>query len=149
MQLPHPFVMSLSISDLKPASPPPQIILVVDDEVLIRLVIAEYLRDYGFHVFEAADGREAIEVLQGATMPIDLVFSDVQMPKLDGFELACWVRQNRPKVPVMLTSGNPGLATAKATELCHKGPVVPKPYEYAILLKRMKRMLARSAETSD
>ena len=90
MQLSHPYLMSLFTSDLKPERPPPQVILVVDDEVLIRSVIAEYLRECGFHVFEAADGSEAIEILQGAGMPIDLVFSDVQMPKLGGFELARW-----------------------------------------------------------
>jgi CheY-like chemotaxis protein len=149
MQLPHPYLMSLLTSDLKPECPPLQVILVVDDEVLIRSVIAEYLRECGFHVFEAADGSEAIEILQGAGMPIDLVFSDLQMPKLDGFELARWVRQNRPEVQVLLTSGNPGIAAAKATDLCHQGPVVPKPYEHAILLKRMKRMLAREGKTND
>jgi CheY-like chemotaxis protein len=147
MQLPHPYFMLLPAPDLMPDRPP-LVILVVDDEVLIRSVIAEYLRECGFHVFEAADGSEAREILQGAGMPIDLVFSDVQMPKLDGFELARWIRENRPEVQVLLTSGNPGMAAAKATELCHKGPIVPKPYDHAILLNRMKRMLTRGAEMS-
>jgi CheY-like chemotaxis protein len=120
--------------------------LVVDDEVLVRLAVGEYLRDCGFHVFEAADGNEAIEVLQAAELPIDLVFSDVQMPGLDGFGLARWIRENRPEVRVLLTSGNPAGVAAKATELCHEGPVVAKPYDHAALLQRIKRMLARANE---
>jgi CheY-like chemotaxis protein len=138
--------MLLPAPNFPPNYPFPQVILVVDDEELIRSMTAEYLRECEFYVFEAADGREAIEILQSAATPIDLVFSDVQMPKLDGFELARWVCENRPEVQVLLTSGNPGMAAAKATELCHKGPVVSKPYEHAILLNRMKRMLARGAE---
>lgn len=123
-------------------SQPPHVILVVDDEILIRLVIAEYLRDCGFRVFEAADGLEAIKVLQSAEWPVDLVFSDVQMPNLDGFGLARWIRENRPEVRVLLASANPVAVTAKAADLCNHGPVVPKPYEHAALLARMKRLLA-------
>lgn len=127
--------------DLNPYPPVPHVILVVDDEVLIRLVIAEYLRECGFRVFEAADGDEAIKILQSAELPIDLVFSDVQMPNLDGFGLARWIRENRPQIQVLLASGNPAAVTAKATDLCHQGPVVPKPYDHAALLERIKRNL--------
>lgn len=92
--------------------------------------------------FEAADGLEAIKVLQSAEWPVDLVFSDVQMPNLDGFGLARWIRENRPEVRVLLASANPVAVTAKAADLCNHGPVVPKPYEHAALLARMKRLLA-------
>jgi CheY-like chemotaxis protein len=64
---------------------PSQTILVVEDEVLIRLVIAEYLRECGYKVYEAAHADEALAVLQSPDVPIDIVFSDVVMPgRMDG-----------------------------------------------------------------
>jgi CheY-like chemotaxis protein len=109
-------------------------------------VLAEYLRDCGFHVFEAADGIEAVTVLKSAEKPVDLVFSDVQMPGMDGFSLARWIRENQPNVQVLLTSGNPAITAQRAAELCHQGPVVPKPYDHAGLAQRIQRMLAHAGE---
>jgi two-component system, response regulator PdtaR len=60
-------------------------VLVVEDEVLVRMVIADYLRDCGFRVLEASTADEAMRVL-GTNERVDIVFSDVQMPgSLDGF----------------------------------------------------------------
>ena len=79
-------------------------ILVVEDEPMIRLDVAEGLREFGFHVYEASDGVEALQIL-GQTS-VNLVFSDVQMPgKLDGFDVARHVRSSLPQVPIVLTSG--------------------------------------------
>ncbi|TPG13623.1 response regulator [Sphingomonas oligophenolica] len=125
----------------------PQCILVVEDEVLIRFVIADYLRDCGYHVMEAADATEAVALLQVEAAPIDLVFSDVQMPgEMDGFGLAHWVRANRPGLPVILTSGNARTADL-GEQLCEIGPVETKPYDAASLVTRMQTLLARAAAT--
>jgi CheY-like chemotaxis protein len=122
----------------------PRGILVVEDEVLVRLTVSEFLRDCGFQVFEAADGEEAVKVLTASTAPIDLVFSDIQMPRLDGFGLACWIRENRPHVKVILTSGNPASVAAKASDLCEQGPIVSKPYDHARLRQTIERMLSKA-----
>ena len=75
------------------------------------MAIAEYLRDCGYHVVEAANGDEAISVLTAADCEIDLILSDVQMPgTVDGFALARWVRQNMPGLEIILTSGYAGAA---------------------------------------
>ena len=97
--------MSTSPADLAPTPSPERTILVVEDEVLVRLVIAEYLRECGYRVHEAAHAQEAIAVLESPDVTIDIVFSDVVMPgNLDGFGLARWVRAHRPHVEVILTS---------------------------------------------
>jgi CheY-like chemotaxis protein len=86
---------------------PPQAetILIVEDQVLIRMEVADYLRECGYLVLEAADANEAIVIMQ-TDRRIDLVFSDVQMPgPMDGFGLSQWVRTNRPVIKVILTSG--------------------------------------------
>jgi CheY-like chemotaxis protein len=111
-------------------APPPArpTILVVEDEVLVRFVLAEHLRDCGYKVVEAGGAAEAVTVLE-AGVPVDLVFTDVQMPgAMDGFGLSRWVRQHHPEVRVVLTSGHTQLAR-QAGELCHDGPFLPKPYD--------------------
>lgn len=123
----------------------PRTILVVDDEVLIRLEISDYLRDCGFRVIEAAQADEAVAVLS-ASEPIDLVFTDIHMPgSMDGFGLARWIRDNRPDVKVLLTSGL-ARTTELASDLCGLGPVEPKPMSRDALLRRIRRLLDRAAE---
>jgi CheY-like chemotaxis protein len=62
---------------------------VVEDEVLVRLVIADYLRECGYKVYEAVNAGEAVAMLQAPEVFINVVFSDVQMPgTMDGFALA-------------------------------------------------------------
>jgi CheY-like chemotaxis protein len=64
-------------------------ILVVEDDVLVRMPIAHYLRDCGYKVVEAANADEAVTVLSHKETVIDLVFTDIEMPgALDGFGLA-------------------------------------------------------------
>lgn len=122
----------------------PECILVVDDEVLIRFALADYLRECGYSVLEAANAAEALELLQANIGAIDLVFSDVQMPgDMDGFGLAQWVRANRPGVPVILTSGNAKTADL-AEELCEIGPLEAKPYHAGTLVQRMQELIATS-----
>ena len=78
-------------------------ILVVEDEVLICMVISEYLRECGFKVIEAANADEAIIILEQANLKIDIVFSDIEMPgSMDGFGLSRWLRHNKPELKVIL-----------------------------------------------
>jgi CheY-like chemotaxis protein len=120
----------------------PSTVLVVEDEVLIRLTVADYLRECGFHVLEAATADEAVRVL-AAEVEVDIVFSDIQMPgSMDGFALARWIRDHHPHVRVLLTSGL-GRTTAVARDLCEENPLMPKPYDHGSLLERLKDMLRR------
>ncbi len=117
-------------------------ILVVEDEVLVRLAIADYLRDCGYKVFEAGSVAEAKSVLN-ADAHVGLVFSDVQLPGGEsGFDLAFWIRQRYPAVKVVLTSGLAGAAD-KARDICHEGPVVAKPYAHEAVLLRIQELLRK------
>jgi len=117
-------------------------ILVVEDEVLIRTAIAEYLRHCGYRVIETASADEAIVMLNQADINIDVVFSDVEMPgSMDGFGLAKWVRSNKPGVHIILT-GNIQKAAHAAGDLCEEGPHLAKPYEPQQLIDWIKRLRA-------
>jgi CheY-like chemotaxis protein len=122
----------------------PKTILVVEDEVLVRLVIAQYLRECGYRVHEAAGADEALQVLEAPEVSVDIVFSDVQMPgSLDGFGLARWVRAHHPGIRVILTAGVERSADVAAM-LCEAGPLLAKPYEPKTVVDRIKQLLAKA-----
>lgn len=124
-----------------PGSEDPEVILVVEDEILIRMVIADYLRDCGYKVIEAGSGDEALVLLQKKDISIDIVFSDIEMPgETDGFALSQWLRQHRPETQVLL-AGSPAKAAEAAEDLCDDG-TLPKPYDHKVALDRIRRLLA-------
>ena len=80
-------------------------VLVVDDEAVIRQVVARHLRLLGFVVRTAADGRDALEVVREWGGDIDLLLTDVVMPHVDGVELARALRQQQPDLRILFISG--------------------------------------------
>jgi CheY-like chemotaxis protein len=122
-----------------------QTILVVEDEVLIRLEIADSLRDGGFHVLEAAGASEAVEILS-TSVRVDLVFTDIQMPGgMDGLGLARWVRRHRPDARVLLTSGA-ARGMDLGEDLRDLAPIQEKPVPETLLLLRIRALLRGTAE---
>lgn len=137
---------------MSPASPnltphsniPLQTVLVVEEDVLIRMVIADYLRECGYRVYEAVNADEAVAVLQSPEVSIDVVFSDVQMRgATDGFGLARWIRAHKPGVQVVLTSGVQRSAEIAAT-LCEAGPLLEKPYPPQDVVDRIRELVAKA-----
>ena len=112
-------------------------ILVVDDVVLARMVAASQLRHHGFTVIEVSSADEAMRILE-APVKVDLVFADVNLEgsNLDGFALGRWVRDNKPGMKVLLTSGMVGLPEPDDETL------LPKPYKYEELVRRIRALLA-------
>jgi len=124
--------------------PPPETILFVEDEVLTRMDMAEFLRQSGYRVSEAANSAEAIDAL-GSKLTVDLVVTDVKMPgDLDGFGLAEWIRANRPGVEVIVASGDAS-SKQRAEQLSIDGLFLPKPYTGRVLLDLVRQALARRA----
>jgi CheY-like chemotaxis protein len=103
-------------------------VLVVEDEVLLRAALAEYLRECGFRVYEAGNGAEAITLLKSRKVLIDVVLSDVEMPETDGFALSQWINKYRPGLPILLVSGDRKKSDA-AKNLCETDPGFTKPYD--------------------
>jgi DNA-binding NtrC family response regulator len=116
-------------------------ILFVEDEVLVRMPIAQYLRDCGYRVIEAANADEAMTVLMHKETVVDIVFSDIEMPgAVDGFGLARWIREHRAGLDVLL-AGTVPRAVENAKQLCEQSSV-PKPYDAQFLHDHIKRLLA-------
>ncbi len=77
-------------------------ILVADDEMSIRLLYSEELKEEGYEVYQAANGREALEIVE--KVPLDLVILDIKMPEMDGIEALRQIKERRPELPVLLST---------------------------------------------
>jgi CheY-like chemotaxis protein len=101
------------------------LVLVVEDEFLLRMDAAEMIADAGFEVVEAADADQAIEVLE-SRRDITVVFTDIQMPgSMDGLKLAQAIRGRWPPIKIVTTSGR---ANVTESDLPDGGRFLPKPY---------------------
>jgi CheY-like chemotaxis protein len=117
------------------------VVLVVDDVVLVRMLIADSLRDRGFEVIEAGSGEEAIRLLE-SEFQVSVILSDIYMPaaEVDGLGLARWLRRHRPGLKLLLGSGvNPGLEAADKD--LSDGPILLKPYDYDKVEKALRASL--------
>ena len=112
-------------------------ILVVDDDSLVRGFVDAVLRDEGYTVVEAADGREALEVARTYPAHIDLVLTDVMMPRMRGTELAPLLLARRPGTPLVYMSAS--LGELKPVPQ----PLLEKPFSARGLLRAVGDALAQ------
>jgi CheY-like chemotaxis protein len=77
-------------------------ILVADDEMAIRLLYSEELKEEGYEVYTASNGREALEIIDKT--PLDLVILDIKMPEMDGIEALRQIKERKPDLPVLLST---------------------------------------------
>src|ERR1700728_933024 len=102
------------------------VVLVVEDEQLVRLSAVKVVEDAGFEVIEAANADEAIRILENRS-DIRVVFTDIQMPgSIDGLKLAHAVRNRWPPIKIIVTSGH---HVASDNELPEGGRFFAKPYD--------------------
>ena len=115
------------------------VVLVVEDEVLVRMMLADVLDEAGFKVIEAAHADEALSVLS-ALPEIQAVVTDVEMPggSLNGFALARTVRERRPDIGVLIASGRAAPAAGELPDLCH---FLAKPIHPATLVHVIRSLL--------
>ncbi len=107
-------------------------ILVAEDEEGLRRLVSRILTDDGFEVLLATDGEAALRTARGHDGPIDLLLSDVVMPKLGGLELASALKKERPATRVLLMSGYPERASGERAEVGDT-PFLAKPFSPAQL----------------
>ena len=131
----------LSEKDIVSMQNPNTVILVVEDEVLIRMDVVDQLGALGYRLIEAANGQEALDALSDGSA-INILFTDVHMPgDLDGVMLAREVSQRRPEIGIIVTSGS---ASLSADSLPEGSRFYPKPYVSATVHTAIQEMLASS-----
>jgi DNA-binding NtrC family response regulator len=109
-------------------------LLIVEDEMFIRMIAADALEDRGFSIVEASDARAALEILQRSP-EIALIFTD-----LNGLDLAEEVAKRWPHIEIIVTSGGVHLGSAEVPD---SGKFLPKPYAMDHLVELVQAQLAK------
>lgn len=144
------FLPAIAVSAEAHHAPPPvqahaprgsETILVVEDDPYVRSHVISSLESLGYRVILAADGREALQLLQGGAGP-DLLFTDIVMPGgVSGWDLAAKARDMLPALRVLFTSGYPQEALTRQGKLEEQAPMLSKPYRLAELARRVRETL--------
>jgi CheY-like chemotaxis protein len=115
-------------------------ILVVEDDELVREFAVRLVKSLGYPVVSAADGMEAMRIIEDISS-IDLLFTDIVMPGVDGIILADMVKQRRPALKILYTTGYRDIARAKSEAGILHGKILEKPYRPAELEAEIRRLL--------
>jgi two-component system, response regulator PdtaR len=117
----------------------PPVVLVVEDEPLVRMTAADELDEAGFLVLEAKNADEAMAVLEAHSDEVQVLFTDVGMPgSMNGMALAEQVYQRWPHVLLLISSG---YARPHPDEIPDHGHFLPKPYRGATLVRHIVEMM--------
>jgi two-component system, response regulator PdtaR len=117
----------------------PPVVLVVEDEPLVRMTAADELDEAGFLVLEAKNADEAMAVLEAHSDEVQVLFTDVDMPgSMNGMALAEQVYQRWPHVLLLISSG---YARPHPDEIPDHGHFLPKPYRGATLVRHIVEMM--------
>ena len=116
------------------------IILVVEDDAIVRMLIVDVLEELEFKVLEADGSEQALEFLNDEDQYIDLMMTDVGLPVMDGRELATQARMLRPELPILFASGY-----AESIDVPPGMQVIGKPFSIDQLRDKVKGMLGGQA----
>ncbi len=115
------------------------IVLVVEDEPILRMAAVDMVEDAGFIAVEAANATEAINILESRP-DIQIVFSDIDMPRgIDGMKLAAAIRERWPPIHILLTSGH---IHDREIKLPIDAVFFAKPYDERSIVAELRRMAA-------
>jgi two-component system cell cycle sensor histidine kinase/response regulator CckA len=123
----------------KPA-PADKIILLVDDEIMLRDLLAEMLESNGYNVIKVGTGTEALRVLT-EEIKVDLVIIDYNMPEMNGLEAAKKIRELNFKMPVILSSGSTGLEEKLNLRGTGVTATLTKPYEFDTMFSTIQKLI--------
>ncbi len=116
-------------------------VLIVDDESMVRSMMAELLERYGYRVLEAADAEEAVKLCHADDGQISLLITDVAMPGTDGIELAETISEIKPGIEVLYISGYSDRVLMGAGRVDRGAHVLTKPFEVRELMAKIFEIL--------
>ena len=136
--------LGLHVREFSQSSPiGDEVILIAEDDLLVRSVAVSCFNTLGYHVLEAQDGLEAIEIARDFDGEIALVLTDILMPRMNGDELARHIAEVRPTTRIVFTTGYIGDERLHELVTEQKHPIIPKPYTPNMLARRVREELDR------
>ncbi|NOZ79437.1 MAG: PAS domain S-box protein [Acidobacteria bacterium] len=127
--------------DHAPVTGGAETLLVAEDDPAVRDVVVGVLQEAGYSVLVACDGVEAVDLFTGHAREVDLVVLDAMMPRMDGVEALARMREIRPGLPALFSSGYSGQALGRSYPLPSNVAVLQKPYSTATLLSTIREAL--------
>jgi CheY-like chemotaxis protein len=119
---------------------PPISVLLVEDEVLISTLVADWLAESGFAVYAARTAEEALAYIDKGGA-VDVLFTDINLPgDMNGAELAARARERRPEMPIVYASGR--YRQSEVSPLTSRSVFVPKPYDPEQVCRLLARLTA-------
>jgi len=133
-----------------PAPPgrPEEVVLVAEDEPMVRSIVARTLQGCGYGVLEAANGKEALWLLEREKGKINLIVADVVMPDMGGREMADIAAERWPDIPVLFTSGYTGLDVVRRGLLQEGSEFIQKPLEPETLARKVRQLVDATTSRS-
>ena len=125
-----------------------EIVLIAEDEAMVRSIMARTLRDCGYLVLEASNGQEALDILEAREGRVSLIVADVVMPDLGGREMAAKLEERWPEVPVLFTSGYTGLDVVRRGLLEEGREFIQKPLAPEALARKVRELVDARADAS-
>ncbi len=122
-------------------------ILVVEDDKNLRKLVTTYLQRNKYNTYEATNGEEALNVLDQSY--IDLIVSDIMMPKMDGYELIKSLREAKYDVPILIITAKSEIEDKKEGFLLGADDYMVKPIDIEEMLLRIQVLLRRSKSASE
>jgi two-component system cell cycle sensor histidine kinase/response regulator CckA len=119
----------------------PTTVLLVEDDVKVRKWIHEELEKRGYNLLEAGDGADALVIAELHSGPIDIVVTDVMMPRVNGPDLVKTLLALRPDAKVLYISGFPEAFIRDNTSLPSDDNYLEKPFDISTLLARIQELL--------
>lgn len=128
---------------MRPGEETKPVVLVVDDEIVVRNAIATYLYRAGYTVISAAHGLEALELSRAYPDRVHLLITDVDIPRMSGFDLCEHLKRERPGMRVMILSGE-----NQDSQKVHGLPILRRPFTSTDLIEAVRQLLASAPGTA-
>ena len=136
----------ISLSNMQSTGARQPVLLVADDDVMIRNLVTILMQGEGYVVISASDGHEGLEISRKYPDPIDLLITDQQMPRMNGTTLSAHLLKERPGIKLLVMSGT------DMSEILSQNvnlPFLPKPFDGETLKGRVRTILAVTGSPTD
>jgi len=114
-------------------------ILIVDDSKEIRNILSTFLKEKGFEVYTAENGKKALDLTKEKV--IDLIITDIRMPEMDGYQLTKKIREERPRVGIIIMTAYTSIYTEGDIRKIGADDYISKPFELINIIEKTERVL--------